>query len=82
MGTIAWLLLGGIAGWIASLIMKTDGSQGIILNIVVGIIGAWLGGFLFNALGGAGVTGLNFYSLLVSVVGAVALIWVVKMIKG
>ncbi len=82
MGTIAWLLLGGVAGWIASILMKTDGSQGIILNIVVGIVGAWLGGFLFNMLGGAGVTGFNFYSLLVSVVGAVVLIWLVKAIKG
>lgn len=82
MGTIAWLFLGGIAGWIASMIMKTDDSQGIILNIVVGIVGAWLGGFLFGLLGGAGVTGFNFYSLGVSVVGAVALIWIVKMIRG
>lgn len=82
MGTIAWLVLGGVAGWIASIVMKTDGSQGIILNIVVGIIGAWLGGFLFNMLGGAGVTGFNFYSLGVSVVGAVVLIWIVKMIRG
>ncbi len=81
MGTIAWLVLGGLAGWIASILMKTDGSQGIILNIVVGIVGAWLGGFLFNMLGGAGVTGFNFYSLLVSVVGAVVLIWIVKAIK-
>jgi uncharacterized membrane protein YeaQ/YmgE (transglycosylase-associated protein family) len=82
MGTIAWLVLGGVAGWIASILMKTNGSQGIILNIVVGIVGAWLGGFLFNMLGGAGVTGFNFYSLGVSVVGAVVLIWLVKMIRG
>ena len=82
MGIIAWLLLGGIAGWIASKIMKTDESQGIILNVVVGIVGASIGGWLFGFLGGAGVTGFNIYSLFVSVIGAVVLIWLVKMIRG
>jgi uncharacterized membrane protein YeaQ/YmgE (transglycosylase-associated protein family) len=82
MGYIAWLVLGGVAGWIASKIMKTDASQGIILNVIVGIIGASLGGWLFGFFGGTGVTGFNFYSLLVSVVGAVALIWIVKFIRG
>jgi uncharacterized membrane protein YeaQ/YmgE (transglycosylase-associated protein family) len=82
MGYIAWLVLGGLAGWIASMIMKTDASQGIILNIVVGIIGASVGGWLFGFFGGAGVTGFNLYSLGVSVVGAVVLIWLVKMIRG
>lgn len=82
MGTIAWIVLGGVAGWIGSKIMGTDDSQGIILNIIVGIIGAWLGGYIFNLLGYAAVTGFNFYSLGVSVVGAVVLLWVVKLIRG
>lgn len=82
MGTIAWLVLGGLAGWIGSIIMKTDGSQGIILNIIVGIVGAYVGGWLFNYFGKAGVDGLNLYSLLVSVIGSVVLLWVVKMIRG
>ncbi len=82
MGYIAWLVLGGLAGWIASMIMKTDASQGIILNIIVGIIGASLGGWLFGFFGGAGVTGFNLYSLGVSVVGAVVLIWLVQMVRG
>lgn len=82
MGYIAWLVLGGLAGWIASLIMKTDASQGVVLNIVVGIVGAILGGWLFGFFGGAGVTGFNLYSLLVSVIGAVVLIWLVQMIRG
>lgn len=82
MGYIAWIVLGGVAGWIASMIMKTDASQGIILNIVVGIVGASLGGWLFSSFGGAGVTGFNLYSLGVSVVGAVVLIWLVQMIRG
>lgn len=82
MGTIAWIVLGGVAGWIGSKIMGTDDSQGIILNIIVGIIGAWLGGYLFNMMGYAAVTGFNIYSLLVSVVGAVVLLWVVKLVRG
>jgi uncharacterized membrane protein YeaQ/YmgE (transglycosylase-associated protein family) len=82
MGTIAWIVLGGIAGWLGSLVMGTDSSQGILLNIVVGIVGAWLGGFIFNYLGYAAVTGFNFYSLGVAVVGAVVLLWVVQLIRG
>jgi len=81
MGILAWIILGGLAGWIGSIIMHTDGSQGILLNIIVGIIGAALGGFLFNTFGGAEVTGLNLYSLLVSVIGSVVLLWIVKMIR-
>lgn len=81
MGILAWIVLGGLAGWIGSLIMGTDGSQGILLNIVIGIIGAGLGGFLFSVLGGAGVTGFNFYSLLVAVIGSVVLLWIVQAIK-
>ena len=82
MGTIAWIVLGGVAGWIGSKIMGTDDSQGIILNIIVGIIGAWLGGYLFNYMGYAAVTEFNLYSLLVSVIGAVVLLWVVKLVRG
>ena len=82
MGTIAWIVLGGVAGWIGSKIMGTDNSQGIILNIIVGIIGAWLGGYLFNMMGYVAVTGFNIYSLLVSVVGAVVLLWIVKLVRG
>ncbi len=82
MEVLAFLVLGGIAGWIASLIMGTDGSQGIFLNIVVGVIGAFIGGMLFNAFGSAGVTGFNIYSLVVSVVGAIALLFVVRLFRS
>lgn len=75
MSIITWLVLGGIAGWIASLIMKTDESQGIIMNVIVGIVGAFIGGMLFNFFGASGVTGFNIYSLLVAVLGAVVLLW-------
>ncbi len=56
MGLIIWLIIGGIIGWLASMVMKTDGQQGIILNVVVGIIGSFLGGWLIAPLiGGSGV---------------------------
>ena len=76
MGIIWWIILGAIAGWLASLIMRTN--QGILLDIVVGTVGAMIGGFVFRLFGGAGVTGFNPYSLLVALVGAVILLWIVK----
>ncbi len=82
MELIAFLVLGGIAGWIASLVMGTDASQGIFLNIVVGVIGAFIGGMLFNAFGSAGVTGFNIYSLVVSVLGAVVLLFIVRLFRS
>ena len=56
MGFILWLVIGGVIGWLASIIMRTDGSQGIFLNIVVGIIGAFLGGWLISPMVGAGTS--------------------------
>ena len=82
MSTIAWVLLGGVAGWLGSKIMGTDDKQGVVLNIFVGIIGAWLGGYIFSYFGYAAVTGFNLYSLGVAVVGAVVLLWVVKLLRG
>ena len=76
MGILLWIIFGAIAGWIASMIMRT--SQGLLLDIVVGIIGAMLGGFIFRLFGGAGVTGFNLYSLLVAILGAIVLLWIVK----
>ncbi len=81
MSLIAFLILGGVAGWIASLIMGTDASQGILLNIVVGIVGAFLGGFLFNLLGETGVEGFNIYSLIVATIGSIVLLWLVSLVR-
>ncbi len=81
MNFLLWLLLGAVAGWIASLIMKTNQSQGTLLDIVVGIVGAFLGGWLFQTFGQAGVTGFNFYSLLVAIVGAVVLLFLVRLVR-
>lgn len=82
MSIIGWIILGGLAGWVASLIMGTDAKQGLFLNVVVGVVGAAVGGFVFNLLGGQGVTGFNVWSFLVALVGAVILIWLVKLVRG
>lgn len=80
MSIILWIIFGGVIGWIASMIMGTNKQQGMLGNIVVGIIGAFTGGLVMNLLGGAGVTGLNYYSFLVALGGAIVLIWLYRAI--
>jgi uncharacterized membrane protein YeaQ/YmgE (transglycosylase-associated protein family) len=75
MSIIAWLILGLIAGFIASKIVNKEG-EGLLLNMVIGVVGAELGGWLFRLFGMSGVTGFNVYSLLVAVVGAVVLLFI------
>lgn len=82
MGILSWIILGAVAGWFASLIMKTDAEQGAIANIVVGIVGAVIGGFVFNTLGGSSVSGLNLYSLMVATVGSIILLVGYKAVVG
>jgi uncharacterized membrane protein YeaQ/YmgE (transglycosylase-associated protein family) len=81
MGLISWLIVGGLAGWIGSMIMGTNERQGCITNIVVGVIGAFIGGFVMSFFGGRGVTGLNIPSILVAIIGAVILLWLVKALR-
>lgn len=78
---IVWIVFGALAGWIASIIMKRDSQMGAAANIIVGIIGAFIGGFLMNTFGAAGVTGFNVYSLLVAILGAVVLLFVVGAVQ-
>ncbi|HSD55520.1 MAG TPA: GlsB/YeaQ/YmgE family stress response membrane protein [Candidatus Saccharimonadales bacterium] len=78
MSILAWIVLGGLAGWIASMFAGNNAEQGIIGNIIVGILGAFIGGFLFNVLGGEGVTGFNLWSLIVAVIGATLLLFIVR----
>jgi uncharacterized membrane protein YeaQ/YmgE (transglycosylase-associated protein family) len=80
MGLIIWLIVGGVVGWLASLIMRTDGQQGILLNIVVGIVGAFVGGLIFNG-GTINTAPLNLTSFLVSLVGAVILLAIVNLVR-
>ena len=81
---IVWLVIGGIIGWIASMIMRTDGQQGIFLNIIVGIIGAALGGWVISPLVGVGTINQGAFSLgalLVSLLGAVILLAIVNLFR-
>jgi len=80
MGIILWLIVGGIIGWLASMIMRTDAQQGILLNIVVGIVGAFIGGLIFSG-GSINNAGLTLYSFLVSLLGAVILLAIVNLVR-
>lgn len=79
MDLLLYVVFGGLVGWIASMIMGTDAQQGILGNIVVGIVGAFLGGFIMNSLGQSGVSGFNFYSFIVALLGSVLLLWLYRM---
>lgn len=81
MGIISWIVLGALAGWLASKIMNTDESMGAIANIVVGIVGAFIGGFIMNFFSKGGVYGFNFYSLFVALLGSIVLIAIARFIK-
>ena len=78
---VFWVLLGALAGWIASMVMGRNAQMGAGANIIVGIIGAVIGGFIMNSLGSAGVTGFNLYSVLVAVGGAVVLLLIVGLFR-
>ena len=84
MNFIIWLVVGGLIGWVASMIMRTDGQQGIFLNIIVGIIGAFLGGWLISPLVGVPTINQNAFSvgaLVVSLLGAVILLAIVNLFR-
>ena len=78
MGFFSWIVFGGLAGWLASIIMGKNKSMGLFANILVGVIGASIGGVIIGFFGGAGVTGFNVRSLAVAVVGAVTLLTVLN----
>lgn len=79
MGWIGWIVLGGLAGWIANMLMKEEG--GLFKNILVGVIGGVIGGGIVELMGGSGVNGFNLYSFFVALLGAVVLLWLVRMAK-
>ena len=81
MSIIAWIILGLIAGFIGSKIVNRSG-QGLVLDIVLGVVGAVVGGFIFNTIGAVGVTGLNIYSLVVAVIGAIVVLVIYHAVAG
>jgi uncharacterized membrane protein YeaQ/YmgE (transglycosylase-associated protein family) len=80
MGWLAWLIVGAVAGWLASKVMRSG--QGLLTDIVVGILGAFIGGFLFNAIGAPGVSGFNIWSIFVAFAGAIVLLAVIRLFSG
>jgi uncharacterized membrane protein YeaQ/YmgE (transglycosylase-associated protein family) len=82
MGIIAWIVVGLIAGALAKLIMPGDDPGGIIVTILLGIVGAFVGGFVVNLLGGAGVSGFNLWSIVVATLGAIILLAIYRMVAG
>jgi uncharacterized membrane protein YeaQ/YmgE (transglycosylase-associated protein family) len=82
MSIIVWLVFGALAGWVASMLMSTDAEQGLFSNIIVGIVGAFIGGYLMQVIGKTGVTGFNIKSLIVAVIGSVVLLAIFKAVRG
>ena len=80
MGIILWLIVGGVIGWLASIIMRTDAQQGIFLNIIVGIVGAFIGGLIMSG-GSINNSGLTVTSFLVSLLGAIVLLAIVNLVR-
>lgn len=80
MGIIMWLIVGGVIGWLASLIMRTDGQQGIILNVVVGVVGAFIGGLILSR-GDINDAPLTVTTFLVSLAGAIVLLAIVNLVR-
>jgi uncharacterized membrane protein YeaQ/YmgE (transglycosylase-associated protein family) len=82
MGIIAWIVVGLIAGLLAKLVLPGDDPGGIIITILIGIAGAFVGGFIFSLFGGTGMTGFNIWSILVATVGAIILLLIYRLIAG
>ena len=82
MAILLWIVFGAIAGWIASIVMKRNSRQGLFGDILLGIVGAVVGGFVVQLFGGPGFTGFNLYSLLVAVGGAIAIIWIARSVRS
>ena len=80
MGILSWIIVGGIAGWLSTKIIKPKKKKGCFTGVLLGIVGAIVGGFIVNFFGGYGVTGFNIHSILVATLGAVVLIWLARVI--
>jgi uncharacterized membrane protein YeaQ/YmgE (transglycosylase-associated protein family) len=81
MGILGWIVLGGVAGWLASRLVRGTG-LGLLGDILVGIVGGVIGGFIIGALGGTGVTGFNLWSFVVALLGAILLLLFVRLVTG
>ncbi|MBK8945278.1 MAG: GlsB/YeaQ/YmgE family stress response membrane protein [Ignavibacteriae bacterium] len=82
MGFISWIIVGGLAGWLSTKIVTPKNKKGCLGNIILGIVGAFVGGFLVSQLGGTGVTDFNIHGILVATLGAVIILWISKLISN
>lgn len=82
MHILAWIVVGIIAGWLAKIVVPGEGPGGMVGDLVVGVVGALIGGWLFNSFGHVGVTGLNIGSILVAFIGGVILLWILRLVTG
>jgi uncharacterized membrane protein YeaQ/YmgE (transglycosylase-associated protein family) len=82
MGILSWIILGAIAGTIGKLIMPGNDPGGFIITIVLGIAGALVGGFIASALGFGGVNGLNIWSIVIAILGAILLLFIYRLVMG
>lgn len=80
MDWLGWIVLGGLAGWVAGMVMKEEG--GLLKNIILGIVGGVLGGGIVSFIGGQPVNGFNLYSFLVAVLGAIVVVYLVRLVTG
>ena len=80
MGLIAWIVVGGVAGWLASMVIPSG--LGLIGDIFIGIVGGFVGGFLFNAIGQVGMNGFSIWSVFVAFIGSVVLLYVIRLVNG
>lgn len=81
MGIIGWIIIGALAGWLASIVTKNNKKMGAFANIGVGVAGGFIGGFVMNLLGGSGITGFNIWSLLVAFIGSLIFLWIVNAVR-
>jgi uncharacterized membrane protein YeaQ/YmgE (transglycosylase-associated protein family) len=82
MGIMAWIIVGIIAGWMAKRVIPGEGPAGLLGDLVIGVVGAIVGGWIFSAVGRPGATGVNIASIVVSFVGAVAVLWLMRLFIG
>jgi uncharacterized membrane protein YeaQ/YmgE (transglycosylase-associated protein family) len=81
-GIIAWIVVGIIAGFLAKAVVPGQGPGGVLGDLIVGIVGALIGGWLFNLFGHVGATGINLWSILVAFIGSVVLLWIIRALTG
>jgi uncharacterized membrane protein YeaQ/YmgE (transglycosylase-associated protein family) len=82
MGIMAWIIVGIIAGWMAKRVIPGEGPAGLLGDLVIGVVGAIVGGWVFNSFGHPGATGVNIGSIIVSFVGAVVVLWLMRQLTG